>query len=277
MEQFQAGASLAGPNPLGMMIKGMLESVNKMRGMQVEQRFKLEQIQEEATAKSQADLAANQELFRTMRQGGERPGFLGGGVITGGTVGGFDVGFPQAQAELAEARARGATAGRPPPGAAKASAAQLQARASLAQLRTVFDEAAVKMPAIADNPRDLFPEGVGAIVGGVGRKFLASTGFNEPARGFLETQVGNARQVIRGLGEVGVLTDKDVADAVRLLPASTDSQTVRSQKLNALERLIESKLQVYESALQMSGGESDVDEQFLQQLRDQGYVVEAVP
>ena len=158
---------------------------------------------------------------------------------------------------------------KPVPGAAKSNAIVNQALASKAQLAEIFNRAETELPAIQDVQQGLrayVPEGVEALFGGMTRKAAASTGFNEPARAFLETQVANARQVIRGLGEVGVLTDKDVADSVKLLPSSTDSVTVRKSKLRSLNSLIDAKLRIYQTK---STVQSSDQEDNLQSLSDE--------
>ena len=298
MSGFQSGAAMGGGSAIGEFVKGLTERAKEFQAQQ----WKVQQIGAEAQAKSAYDpeARAKQEAYQYVNQatvpptpeGGYNPQEMEAGIpgqvqeaAQGRRMQMFQQSglLPRPQKSLeevfaeSEARSRGATAGRPPPGAAKAATIVQQARGSLAQLKTVFAEAAKNLPAIVDDPKDLIPEGVGAIAGGIGRKFLASTGFNEPARGFLETQVANARQVIRGLGEVGVLTDKDVADAVRLLPSSTDSGTVRQQKLNALTDLIESKIRSYESTQGAVGNEFSADDDFIQQLQAQGFTLEALP
>lgn len=123
-----------------------------------------------------------------------------------------------------------------------------QARSAQAQINTIYDIADRDLPAFADDPDNPLPEGTEAIGRGIGRKIISKVGGNETARAFLETDVANARQAIRGLGEVGVLTDKDVADAIKVLPSSTDSVTVRQRKRENLNQLIEAKIRIYEAA-----------------------------
>ena len=213
-------------------LEGLLGSYVERKTKERDQQSKLDMVIAEARAKAQAeaefrpktDLSAMGELFK---QYGLQP--LGATVSATGEPT-FRFGTP-----------------RPEPGAAKAAAVTKQAQAAQAQINQIFQRADQKLPAYKDDPNDIIPEGTGAIVGGIGRKLLSKVGLNEPARAFLETQVANARQAIRGLGEVGVLTDRDVADAVKLLPASTDSTTVRKDKLEQLNELIQAKINAYQS------------------------------
>jgi len=65
LEQFQAGRSLAGVNPLGEMIRGMMGTINQIQGAQLQHKFKVKEIGEEAKAKAAYDpeARAKQEAF----------------------------------------------------------------------------------------------------------------------------------------------------------------------------------------------------------------------
>ena len=64
IEQFQAGRELAGPNPIGIMIRGLLGAVSGLQGAQVEQKFKMRQTQYETGLKEQSATRLLQEKAR---------------------------------------------------------------------------------------------------------------------------------------------------------------------------------------------------------------------
>ena len=102
-----------------------------------------------------------------------------------------------------------------------------------------------------------------ARVGGTLQKFGSSLGLASPQlRSFLALRGGTANILSKSFGQVGNLSDRDIALAVALIPDITDSKEESSRKLQQLRNIIaEAKSGVHSSTGPVTGGTSS-QEQF---------------
>ena len=95
------------------------------------------------------------------------------------------------------------------------------------------------------NDLDLSASQLGAAVGGLGRKAYGALIPSSKAGIYNTTRAGFVSRISRALGEVGVLTDKDIQRAVDLIPDLTDTPASASEKLVRLRSMMGGMQQLY--------------------------------
>lgn len=110
----------------------------------------------------------------------------------------------------------------------------------------------------------LSTSGPQARISGITRELGQATGFDEQARIFKSQREGYLSALAKSLGEVGSLSDQDVARARELVPSLGDTQAEAAEKIRRLRMLISDNKQTILSVPQSTGGLSDFNELFNQ-------------
>ena len=153
--------------------------------------------------------------------GGNVPG--GGPVLTGANIGGFNIGFPEGAATMT-----GATHQATLREDAIANAAP--ALAIVDELENAWSEAFKNAPKTGSK----FIQGTGDVVGG---SWLRQ---NDAIRSYLTTKSALLTKMARGLGEKGVITDKDVARVNQALADAYTNKNTAKKNFGVIRNIISS-------------------------------------
>lgn len=107
---------------------------------------------------------------------------------------------------------------------------------------------------------DLSNSEFGATVGGLANKGYGAIVPSSDAAVFSKARVGFVSMISKALGEVGVLTDKDIERAVNLIPDLTDTPQSAQEKLARLRSLIGGMQELYGGGISGGTGYGATDE-----------------